>query len=90
MRKKIVAEMNIMYDAASAMTVLVNKEFGKTYTDFYKTRDGIENELSNKRQRVTDDKEDEETSESEGNEKSDVNNNDDEESSASKQETKED
>ncbi len=31
MSKKIVAEMKIMYDAASAMTVLVNKEFGKTY-----------------------------------------------------------
>jgi hypothetical protein len=30
MSKKIVAEMKIMYDAASAMTVLVNKEFGKT------------------------------------------------------------
>ncbi len=35
MSKKIVPEMKIMYDAASAMTVLVNKEFGKTYTDFY-------------------------------------------------------
>jgi hypothetical protein len=36
MSKKIVAEMKIMYDAALAMTELVNKEFGKTYTDFYK------------------------------------------------------
>ncbi len=35
MSKKIVAEMKIMYDAASAMTVLMNKEFRKTYTNFY-------------------------------------------------------
>ncbi len=90
MSKKIVAEMKIMYDAASAMTVLANKEFGKTYTKFYKMHDGMENELSNKRKQVTDDKEDEEMSKSEDNEKSDVNNNDDEESSASKQDTKED
>ncbi len=89
MSKKIVAE-KIMYDAASAMTVLVNKEFGKTYTNFYKMRDGMENKLSNKRKQVTDDKEDEETSESEDDEKSDVNNNDDKKSSASKQDTKED
>ncbi len=90
MIKKIVPEMKIMYDAASAMTVLVNKEFRKTYTNFYKMHNGMENELSNKRKRVTDDKEDEETSESEDNEKSDVNNNDDEESSASKQDIEED
>ncbi len=90
MSKKIVAEMKIMYDAALAMTVLVNKEFRKTYTDFYKMRNGLENKLSNKRKRVTDDKEDEETSKSEDDEKSDVNNNDDKESSASKQDTKED
>ncbi len=90
MSKKIVVEMKIMYDAASAMTVLVNKEFGKTYTDFYKMRNGMENELSNKGKQVTDDKEDEETSKSEDNEKSDVNNNDDKESSASKQDTKKD
>jgi hypothetical protein len=38
MSKKIVPEMKIMYDAASAMTVLVNKEFRKTYTNFYKMR----------------------------------------------------
>ena len=49
MSKKIVAEMKIMYDPASAMTVLVNEEFGKTYTDFYKMRNGMKNELSNKR-----------------------------------------
>jgi hypothetical protein len=49
MSKKIVAEMKIMYDAASAMTVLVNKEFRKTHTDFYEMRNGMENELSNKR-----------------------------------------
>ena len=90
MSKKIVAEMKIMYDAALAMAVLVNKEFGMTYTNFYEMRNGMENELSNKRKWVTDDKEDEEMSESEDNEKSDVNNNDDEESSASKQDTKED
>ncbi len=90
MGKKIVAEMKVMYDAASAMPVLVNKEFGKTYTNFYKMRNRMENELSNKRKRVTDDKEDEETSESEDDEKSDVNNNNDKESSASKQDTKED
>ena len=90
MSKKIVAEMKIMYEAASAMTVLMNKEFGKTYTNFYKMRNGMENELSNKRKRVTDDKEDEETSKSEDDEKSDLNNNDDEESSASKQDTEED
>jgi hypothetical protein len=83
MSKKIVAEMMIMYDAASAMTVLVNKEFGKTYTNFYKMCNGMENELSKKRKRVTDDKEDEEMSKSEDDEKSDVNNNDDKESSAS-------
>jgi hypothetical protein len=41
MSKKIVAEMKIMHDAALAMTVLVNKEFGKTYTDFYKMHNGI-------------------------------------------------
>ena len=90
MSKKIVAEMKIMYDAASAMTELVNKKFGKTCTDFYKIRNGMENELSNKRKWVTDDKEDEKMSESEDDEKSDVNNNNDEESSASKQDTKED
>ncbi len=59
MSKKIVPEMKIMYDAALAMTVLVNKEFRKTYTNFYKMRNGKENKLSNKRKRVTDDKEDE-------------------------------
>ncbi len=90
MSKKIVAEMKIMYDAALAMTVLVNKEFGMTYTNFYKMRNRMENELSNKKKWVTDDKEDEETSKNEDNEKSDVNNNDDEESSASKQDTEED
>jgi hypothetical protein len=90
MSKKIVAEMKIMYDTASAMTVLRNKEFGKTYANFYKMHNGMENKLSNKRKRVTDDKEDEETSKSEDDEKSDVNNNNDEESSASKQDTKED
>ncbi len=90
MSKKIVAEMKIMYDAASAMTVLVNKVFGKTYTNFYEMHNGMENELSNKRKRVTDDKEDEETSKSEDDEKSDVNNNNDKESSASKQDTEED
>jgi hypothetical protein len=90
MSKKIVAEMKIMYDAASAMTVLVNKEFGKTYTNFCIMRNGMENELSNKRKWVTDDKEDEETSKSEDNEKSDMNTNDDKESSAAKQDTKED
>ncbi len=47
MSKKIVAEMKIMYDAASAMTALVNKEFRKTYIDFYKMRNGMEKELSN-------------------------------------------
>ncbi len=88
--KKIVAEMKIMYDAASAMTVLVNKELGKTYTNFYNMRNGMEDKFSNKRKGVTDDKEDEETSESEDDETSDVNNNDDKESSASKQDTKED
>ena len=76
MSKKIVAEMKNVYDAASAMTVLVNKEFGKTYTNFYKMRDGMENKLSNKRKQVTDDKEDEETSESEDDEKNDGNNDD--------------
>ncbi len=90
MSKKIVAEMKIMYGAALAMTVLVNKEFGKTYTDFYKMHNGMENELLNKRKRVTDDKEDEEMSKNEDDEKSDVSNNDGEESSASKQDTKED
>ena len=90
MSKNIVPEIKIMYDAALAMTVLVNKEFGKTHTNFYKMRNGMENELSNKRKRVTDDKEDEETSESEDDEKSDVNNNDDKESSASKHDTEED
>ena len=90
MNNKIVAEMKIMYDAASAMTVLVNKEFGKTYTNFYKMRNGMENKLSNKSKWVTDDKEDEETSKSGVDEKSDVNNNHDKESSASKQDTKED
>jgi hypothetical protein len=90
MSKNIVPEMKIMYDAALAITVLVKKEFGKTYTNFYKMRNGMGNELSNKRKRVTDDKEDKEMSKSENNEKSDVNNNDDEESSASKQDSKED
>ncbi len=51
--------MKIMYDAALAMTVLMNKEFRKKYTDFYKMRNGMENKLSNKRKWVTDDKEDE-------------------------------
>ncbi len=48
--KKIVAEMKIMYDAASAMKVLVNKEFGKTYTGFYKMHNGMENKLSSARE----------------------------------------
>jgi hypothetical protein len=90
MSTKIVAEMKIMYDAALARTVLMNKEFRKKYTNFYKIHNGMEKELSNKRKQVTGDKEDEETSKSEDDEKSDVNNNDDKESSASKQETKED
>ncbi len=90
MSKKIVPEMKIMYDAASAMTVLVNKEFGMTYTNFYEMRNGMENKLSNKRKWVTDDKEDEETSKSEDDEKSDMNNNDYKESSATKQDTEED
>ena len=82
MSKKIVAEMKIMYDAASAMTVLVNKEFGKTYTDFYKMRNGMEDELSNKRKRSTDDEGDEDVGKnedddkSEGDEKNDGNNDD--------------
>jgi hypothetical protein len=50
----------------------------------------MENELSNKRNWVTDDKEDEETSDSEDDEESDVNNNYGKESSASKQDTEED
>ena len=41
MSKKIVAEMKIMYDTALAMTVLMNKEFGKTYTNLQKLRDGL-------------------------------------------------
>ena len=60
MSKAIVAEMKIMYDAALAMTVLMNKEFRKTYMDFYKISNGMENKILNKRKRVTDDKEDEE------------------------------
>ncbi len=67
MSKNIVPEMKIMYDPALAMTLLLNKEFRKTYTDFYKMRNGMKNKLSNTRKRVTDDKEDEETSESEDN-----------------------
>ncbi len=90
MSKKIVAEMKIMYDAALAITVPMNKEFGKTYTNIYQMHNGMENKLSNKRKRVTDDKEDEEMGKSEDDEKSDMNNNGDEESSASKQDTEED
>ncbi len=52
MSKKIVPEMKIMYDAASAMTVLVNKEFGKTYTNFYKKHKGMENKFSTRESRL--------------------------------------
>ena len=48
MSKKIVAEMKNIYDTALAMTALVNKEFGNTYTNFYKMRRGMEEEISKK------------------------------------------
>ncbi len=82
MSKKIVAEMKNVYDAASAMTVLVNKEFETKCDNFYRMRSGIEDELSNKRKRSIDDKGDEDVSKnedndkSEGDEKNDGNNND--------------
>jgi hypothetical protein len=82
MSKKIVAEMKNVYDAASAMTVLVNKEFETKYDNFYRMRSGMEDELSNKRKRSTDDEGDEDVSKnedddkSEGDEKNDGNNDD--------------
>ncbi len=74
MSKKIVAEMKNIYDAASAMAPLVNKEFGNTYTNFYKMHCEMEDELSKKRKRDTDDKENEDLSKSDNNEESDVSN----------------
>ena len=84
MSKKIVAEMKNIYDVALAMTALANKEFGNTYTNFYKMRRVIEDKLSKKRKQDTDDKENEDLSESDGNEGSDVKKYEEEESSASK------
>ncbi len=81
MSKKIVAEMKNVYDAASAMTVLVNKEFEMKYNNFYRMQSGMEDKLSNKRKWSTDDEGDEDVSEngdndkSEGDEKNDGNNN---------------
>ena len=74
MSNKIVAEMKNIYDAALAMTALVNKEFGNTYTDFYKMRRGMEDKLSKKRKQTTDDKEIEDVSKSDGIEENNVNN----------------
>ncbi len=82
MSKKIVAEMKNVYDAALAMTLLVNKEFETKYDNFYRMRSGMEDELSNKRKWSTDDEGDEDVSEnedddkSEGDEKNDGNNDD--------------
>ena len=72
--------MKNVYDAASAMTVLVNKEFKTKYDNFYRMQSGMEDELSNKRKQSTDDKGGEDVSENEdddkneGNEKNDGNN----------------
>jgi hypothetical protein len=74
--------MKNVYDAASAMTVLMNKEFKTKYDNCYRMRSGMEDELSNKRKRSTDDEGDEDVSEnedddkSEGNEKNDGNSDD--------------
>ena len=74
--------MKIMYDAASAMTVLVNKEFETKYNNFYRMRSGMEDKFSNKRKRSTDDEGDgdvsknEDDDKSEGDEKNDGNNDD--------------
>ncbi len=82
MSKNIVAEMKNVYDAASAMTVLVNKESKTKYNNFYRMQSGMEDELSNKRKQSTDDEGDEDVSKnedddkSEGNEKNDGNNED--------------
>ncbi len=70
MSKKIVAEMKNVYDAASAMTVLVNKEFEMKYDNFYRMQSGMEDELSNKRKRSTDDEGDKDVSEIEDDDKS--------------------
>ncbi len=90
MSKQVFTEVKNIFDAALAMTALVNKDFVKTYTNFYKMHGGIEDKLSKKRKRDTDGKEEEYESKSDYNEKSDVNNDRKEESSDSKADSNED
>jgi len=90
MSKQVFTEVKNIFDAASAMTALVNKDFEKTYTDFYKMPGGIEDELSKKRKRDTDGEEEEYESESDYEEESDVNNDKKEESSDSKADSNKD
>jgi hypothetical protein len=83
-------EAKNIFDAASAMTALVNKDFEKTYTNFYKMCGGIEDELSKKRKWDTDGEEEEWESKSDYDEESDMNNDEKEESSDSKADSDED
>jgi hypothetical protein len=90
MSKQVFTEVKNTFDAASAMTALVNKDFKKTYTNFYKMCGGIENKLSKKRKQDTDGKEEEYESKSDYNEESDMNNNEKKESSGSKADSNKD
>ena len=90
MSKQVFTEVKNIFDAVSAMTSLVNKDFEKTYTDFYKMHGGIEDKLSKKRKRDTDGEEEEYESKSGYNEESDVNNDQKEESSDSKTDSNKD
>ena len=87
MSKQVFTEVKNIFDAASA---LVNKDFEKTYTDFYKKHGGIEDKLSKKRKRDTDGEEEEYESKSDYNEESDMNNNEKKESSGSKADSNKD
>jgi hypothetical protein len=84
MSKQVFTEVKNIFDTALAMTALMNKDFKKTYTDFYKMHGGIEDKLSKKRKWDTDGKEEEYESKSDYDEESDVYINKKEESSDSK------
>ena len=41
MSKKALANMRSIFDAGSAMTVLMNKVFGRKYENFYEMKSGL-------------------------------------------------
>jgi hypothetical protein len=51
MGKKTLTEVKTIFDAASAMTVLVNKVFNRKYKDFYEMHAALEAGESKKRKR---------------------------------------